>query len=756
MEKIFHFFIAMLLLISTANAQISNNTVVLNSAQVYETSTKARSIILWNNTNINIVDGLPGGTSTYWSVNDNWAWVADDFDADTPWIIEKIYSRGYYPDDEAIPASKMAIVIYENDAGKPGAEIYRNNAIEVANVLEPEIVLPTPFQLPCAGKYWITIAAAYDFSVSSNAEVRNIRWYITRGLTQKGCNYHYYDKMGLFVGYTPATWVDAGPLTTLFSAYFKIEGDPGVPFACEPITNLTVDYDAPDCTKAEITWSAPTEGDFIYIVYRDDEEIATVETESYTDVTFDPILEHTWGIKVVCDGFTPTIDVFKPICFFDTCSLQIENLTVTYNESCNAAVLEWELPEKMLGNAPPKVLWDNTQPANSGYESTRHLYEAFSRNIKADDFVVSPGEIWNITEVYFGGFHITVEHAYIAPAFIGIEIYKDNGNDLPGEKIYENAHLTSVSGNYSLSYQTVILPDPVQISVTGKYWISIYGVYEDIWDDEYRYYIYAFSTPIGAPLCYLDEWYGTWAVLNGTLPSMYFRLLGNKIIEVPVYNIYRDGVAIANNVLEPTYTDYDFDPNLEHTWSVTALCYDGIESAPVDITMEACGTPCIPVTGSVAEVGCKTAIISWIPVENATAYKVSRDGILLATVSETTCIEERTFEDGVTYTWEIVTVCNNTESGPVEVAATANCEGIQDIGLTSFTIIPNPASSKITISAGVNFNTVEILNFLGQVIISQSVDKNSVGLDVSYLTNGIYFVRVTSDKGIGVKKFIKH
>ncbi|MCL1849878.1 MAG: hypothetical protein FWF70_00455, partial [Bacteroidetes bacterium] len=216
---------------------------------------KAREggVVLWDNTNINVPEGtIPGGTAAYWGGNDNWAWPADDFDADGEWIIEKVYSKGFHLDPDPTFTDKMALVFYLDDNGKPGQEIYRNTSIKVADILDAEIVLPVPFQLPGAGKYWITIAASYEnISVATNSDVLNNRIYILRGKTSIGANYHYYDKLALFTGYSAATWIDASTVPSinpkLYSTYFRIEGDPNVPIDCQPITDFKA-VAAPDCS----------------------------------------------------------------------------------------------------------------------------------------------------------------------------------------------------------------------------------------------------------------------------------------------------------------------------------------------------------------------------------------------------------------------------------------------------------------------------------------------------------------------------
>jgi uncharacterized membrane protein len=73
----------------------------------------------------------------------------------------------------------------------------------------------------------------------------------------------------------------------------------------------------------------------------------------------------------------------------------------------------------------------------------------------------------------------------------------------------------------------------------------------------------------------------------------------------------------------------------------------------------------------------------------------------------------------------------------------------------TFSILPNPATNNITIAANSTFRTVEVIGFLGQTMLSQSNTENIATLDISHLTNGVYFVRIITDLGISVQKFVK-
>ena len=81
--------------------------------------------------------------------------------------------------------------------------------------------------------------------------------------------------------------------------------------------------------------------------------------------------------------------------------------------------------------------------------------------------------------------------------------------------------------------------------------------------------------------------------------------------------------------------------------------------------------------------------------------------------------------------------------------------GIDEYLPPNFTIVPNPATNQVTISSATPFQSVEIINFLGQTVVSQSSVGNTTSINVSNLNNGIYFVRVGFENGSCVKKLVK-
>ena len=68
-------------------------------------------------------------------------------------------------------------------------------------------------------------------------------------------------------------------------------------------------------------------------------------------------------------------------------------------------------------------------------------------------------------------------------------------------------------------------------------------------------------------------------------------------------------------------------------------------------------------------------------------------------------------------------------------------------------IYPNPASTMLNVHAE-NYRTVQIVNFLGQVVYSANVTENDFQINVSNLSNGVYFIRLNGETTT-TQKFIK-
>lgn len=74
--------------------------------------------------------------------------------------------------------------------------------------------------------------------------------------------------------------------------------------------------------------------------------------------------------------------------------------------------------------------------------------------------------------------------------------------------------------------------------------------------------------------------------------------------------------------------------------------------------------------------------------------------------------------------------------------------------IQKISIYPNPVESQIYINADVIIESVNIIDALGEIIISKQNPHTTI--DVSNLSNGVYLLQVSTAKGIANKKFIKN
>lgn len=74
-----------------------------------------------------------------------------------------------------------------------------------------------------------------------------------------------------------------------------------------------------------------------------------------------------------------------------------------------------------------------------------------------------------------------------------------------------------------------------------------------------------------------------------------------------------------------------------------------------------------------------------------------------------------------------------------------------------FNLFPNPANDFITLKMPLEVlgSTVEIYNILGKSMKSFRTFETNIRLDVSSFANGLYFIRLQTNNGMAIKKFVK-
>ena len=78
-------------------------------------------------------------------------------------------------------------------------------------------------------------------------------------------------------------------------------------------------------------------------------------------------------------------------------------------------------------------------------------------------------------------------------------------------------------------------------------------------------------------------------------------------------------------------------------------------------------------------------------------------------------------------------------------------ESPQDINVT---IVPNPASDAVTVTADAALLTLELRDLLGRTVLTQHPSASSTTVDVSPLPAGTYILRLHTPQGVATKKLV--
>lgn len=184
---------------------------------------------------------------------------------------------------------------------------------------------------------------------------------------------------------------------------------------------------------------------------------------------------------------------------------------------------------------------------------------------------------------------------------------------------------------------------------------------------------------------------------------------------------------------------------------------------------EACATvecpegleiPAAPVL--TAKVENDSIVLSWDPVETALYYIVYFEGEVSGLLSET---EVKLFPSiPETYCFTVTAVNLAGESvHSNEVCVTYPEDGIEE-NVASFNIYPNPVNDKLYIETEVQVEEIAVYDIYGRLACrdasnastnASNASTNAFNVSVQDLDAGIYFVKIVTENGEVVKRFIK-
>ena len=82
--------------------------------------------------------------------------------------------------------------------------------------------------------------------------------------------------------------------------------------------------------------------------------------------------------------------------------------------------------------------------------------------------------------------------------------------------------------------------------------------------------------------------------------------------------------------------------------------------------------------------------------------------------------------------------------------------GINEFDAETFFVYPNPTNNIWNIKGNQNIDFIEVFDIQGKQVISLNPNSETVSINASVLTNGVYFVKLTSENGTKSFKLIKN
>ena len=522
----------------------------------------------------------------------------------------------------------------------------------------------------------------------------------------------------------------------LFIDDIKISGiGAHVPDPCPAITNLQAEIQG---TDVKLTWTAATGTPTGYKVYDGVAVLGTVTTTEYVASKLS-VGNHILGVEALYGDDCLPVKVTK------TVEIKTGNPVKNLNGTCLEGVLTltWTEPDTKGGKALYWITYssDVINPESgiglqdggsimaaarftpedlaANYVETGHKLTKLSFAMNTDG-VTSPS-----LRVWTGGTSVT------SPGTLAVNQPLD---------------LSEINNG---SWTTIDLTTPVNIDVTKELRVG-----------------YACTHPAGEfPILYDNGphvpnksdllFAGSWTTLSAALGYSWNTCIkagieGEQVVPVVVrYDIYQDNVKIG----ETNTTTFTQNVSGTHNYCVVAV-YDNDGQSPKVCKSIIC--TCAPASDLTVtyESDCSAATLAWKSPSATTKVNIYRDGTSIKTNVEGETYVDSDFEKDKGHTWSVRAICaNGDEADPVNKQMGV-CVGIVE-NVKTFSIVPNPATNNVTITAGNSFHTVEVLSFLGQVVLSQPNTGITAQMDISNLTNGVYFVRIISENGTSVQKFVK-
>ena len=231
-------------------------------------------------------------------------------------------------------------------------------------------------------------------------------------------------------------------------------------------------------------------------------------------------------------------------------------------------------------------------------------------------------------------------------------------------------------------------------------------------------------------------------------------LTWSEVEKAAGYKIYW-GEEVVDIVSETTYTVEGLAPGTEYCYTVSSV-NKTVES--FDKSKFACATtlnivPAVPSNVKVEATSEMSVKVSWDASDNAKRYYIYSADTLVAKTTYTFYNIVGLTPD-TEYCFTVTAFNSDVESEESELACGKTLPGEGIVELTSaINVYPNPVNDKLYIETESEVEEVVIYDVYGR---QQTTDNGQQSfVDVANLNSGVYFVKVVTENGEAVQRFIK-
>lgn len=263
----------------------------------------------------------------------------------------------------------------------------------------------------------------------------------------------------------------------------------------------------------------------------------------------------------------------------------------------------------------------------------------------------------------------------------------------------------------------------------------------------------------------------TSATLNGAILSLGNQPIIARGFECGVTNSGNDEIILIDDI-DPIfeYTLTGLTPGTQYTYRAFATTANTTTYGNDRTFTTLLGAPCEkPTNLTVTDTTSHSLTISWTDVAGTDTWMVRYRTIEGGWTSVTTTENPYTIEnltETTTYEIQVRALCeDNYSSWTPGIYVTTSTVGIPGYLSNSIILYPNPTNDVITVECRVmndeyTVTDIQLYDVYGKLINTDVRENNYSSLqtriNVSGLASGMYFVRVTTDKGAVTKTFVKN